>query len=255
MTTIEPLIPALDLSVTEIDFDEYTYIEEDEPDVDSKKCYFCKYKFQVGKEPLKTLLHKSKKIIKTCMLCHMILNFKGKYTEECLVYASKLTQLEIITKTIKYMEKNKKMPKIKDLDKEAVHAEISSFHFVQYLSSFNFVQYLSSLEEFKNYNEELKAMGRLNRERNKEYKIFFGHSKAIYNFFGIEGYKCLSLVDNSEECIKFHDDHMALEDLIVVRLYKEHYMKERKTRTKTILKYINMVYNLVPKTRSTTNKK
>ena len=127
------------------------------------------------------------------------------------------------------------MPSVYDIDKNAKRVKMSSFHFVQYLSD---------VSGYGTFKETYKIV---DKEQKKEYKLFFAHSKIIYNFFKLQGYNNLAMVDDgTHKLIKFHDEPIAFEDYILTRLYKESHMKQIKIRTRTILKYVNMCYDALP---------
>ncbi len=182
------LIPCIDIDVYDIDYDEYEHIGS------TKKCFFCQYKLETC---IDTFIHKIKKIVKTCILCNIILNFKSKYIQDCLVYMSDLDQNDINKKTCDFITKHKKFPSIKNIDKNAVRINISSF---------NFIRYLNNSDEYK--------------KKCKCYKIFFSHSKIIYDFFDLSGYNCLSIIDNRDDVHEFFDDIVTQKDKEIISLHK-----------------------------------
>jgi hypothetical protein len=134
-----------------------------------------------------------------------------------LIYKSSKSQIDIILKTIKYIKKYKKMPSVADIDENAQRVKISSFQYIYYLK----------------------------KNKDNNYKIFFSHSKLIYNFFGLHDYNPLAIVYNkSEKPIDFN--HKYKDSNEYLKLYKDKNMKEIRDKTRTILKYINMFYNELP---------
>lgn len=54
-----------------------------------------------------------------CLLCHMLVDYKPAYSKRMKICVSKLSQIEIIERTICYVREHKTLPKYTDIDEDA----------------------------------------------------------------------------------------------------------------------------------------
>lgn len=185
---MKDIIPSLNIDITTIDFDQFIT-------KDNSECYFCDYR----KASLNTYINK--KIVKTCVLCNIISNFKTSFTESCLIYKSDIDQINIIKKTIKHIEKYKEIPDPRDIDNDIVKVNISVFQYINYL--------IANPDDSKN----------------EKYKIFFSDSKPIYNYFGLDNYDPLLYVnDDNDKNIEFHTKKYLKQDIILNKIKNDYHL-------------------------------
>ena len=155
----------LDIDLFDIDFDEYKR-------KNNNFCYFCGFNFDDNS--VNTYLHEKKKIIKTCCLCNIVSNFKIHNIEDVLIGISKLSQVEIIQKTIKYIIKNDEFPRIYDIDENAKLVNVMSYKFVKYYEkSDGKIFFLESKNIIRYFNKFLKNKLKFNLKVEKIEKEYF----------------------------------------------------------------------------------
>ncbi len=101
---------------------QYKYSSENIKDICKIKslnyCSYCGCRFDV----LTNILIDNEHTAYQCSLCRIITRYTPKYNKMMLVCCSELTQKDIICHTIMYIRENKIIPKITDIDKNAIIA-------------------------------------------------------------------------------------------------------------------------------------
>ena len=189
---------SLNLDYTIIDYDDYKYI-------DNEKCYFCDYS---EKKLFFSYLHDKKIQVRTCLLCNITVNFQSNNNEDCIVYKSSLSQLEIIKLTINgVINKNKILKPVK-IDPKSSRTNLLPSNFIQYLD-----------------DEEYYINGEKKEFPKNKYKIFFYPSKKLCKYFNLN-----YIQFNIDDEIKINiDSHISINDNDIIKKYdkKINYIKQK----------------------------
>lgn len=106
------LTPEIDIDNTPEDF--------------AKKCYFCESKINLQ------LTYHDDKIINSCPLCHIVVNYCKEYIYHSILCHTKLSQLEIIKKTWEFYNSKGYVPKPTEIDPNTKIIKIPTFIFANF---------------------------------------------------------------------------------------------------------------------------
>lgn len=96
------------------------------------RCYFCEF----ATCSIDTYIYSEKKIVKTCILCHTISNFKTYYVYNVMLCHSDKSQSDIIKLTHDYYKKHNKIPVPFDIDKNVRRINLDCITFAHFYDQY-----------------------------------------------------------------------------------------------------------------------
>jgi hypothetical protein len=101
----------------------------------TNKCHFCESKINLQ------ATYYDNKIINTCFLCHIVVNYQKEYIYHCVLCNTKLSQLEIIKNTWEFFYKKGYVPRPNELDQNAKLIKIPAYIFANFTDKDKFSDY------------------------------------------------------------------------------------------------------------------
>jgi hypothetical protein len=101
----------------------------------SDDCYFCKSKINLQ------VAYYDNKIINTCFLCHLVVNYQKEYIYHCVLCNTELTQLEVIKKTWDFFDKKGYVPRPNEIDPNSKLVKIPVYIFANFTNKHKFSDY------------------------------------------------------------------------------------------------------------------
>jgi len=95
------------------------------------KCFYCRSKYSkleaiiIGKKVDETTM------ILCCKVCKMIKECSYKNQKDLVLCWSKVSQIDIVSETTKYVRKNNRIPKITEIDPDAKQIQLSLIEFIE----------------------------------------------------------------------------------------------------------------------------
>lgn len=145
-------------------------------------CVYCGCNYK--KSPSWTYINDE--LMPCCMLCHILTNFIPQYSKQIHICTSKLSQIEIITRTVNYIIKNRHIPNILDIDECAKTVKLRP------------VKFFNNLVDYEHDN----------------YKIFFSEELAIAGIL----FNCSESGDNKYDSEYSADEYNKNTDTVITTM-------------------------------------
>tara|TARA_A100000164_G_C21903917_1_gene771968 strand:+ start:659 stop:1231 length:573 start_codon:yes stop_codon:yes gene_type:complete len=144
------------------------FIKED------KMCFFCKNKFN------KHIYLKNKNYL--CNICYKINNCNINSDNNFSLCYSKISQKDIVCKTYDFINNNKKIPNITDIDKNAMNIKLSIIEFIEIIRNIEKTPcFFNNYKLFLSYNFNIDYLIKKSRFlSDNNYKVNTNLNKDIF---------------------------------------------------------------------------